>query len=251
MNTTVYFATNRALTGPPEARRELRAGDRGAPIPPPSPTARPLWMASISRPMRRARFRSSRTPTRAASRQQAIGDLSDPGRSLLVFIHGFDNTFSDAITRAAFNREWLAASGVAAADATVIAFSWPSAGQILSFPVLQADYIHDQMMANHSGIHLMTLLRESGADPARCAGRRALHDAAGAQHGQPGASGGGRELVPARQRRRCAVPGGGAGGGGLRLTTCSTRRRWPASMACRIWRSTSRSISARPTRCSS
>src|SRR4051794_12642550 len=56
----------------------------------------------------------------------AVTDLSDPGRNLLVFIHGFDNNFEDAITRAAFNREWLAASGVAAANTTVVAFSWPS-----------------------------------------------------------------------------------------------------------------------------
>jgi hypothetical protein len=40
----------------------------------------------------------------------AVATLSNPGTDLLVFIHGFDNTFSDALTRAAFNREWLAAS---------------------------------------------------------------------------------------------------------------------------------------------
>src|SRR5205814_2903958 len=48
------------------------------------------------------------------------------GRNLLVFIHGFDNAFEDAIKRAAFNAEWFRASGVAAADTTVLAFSWPS-----------------------------------------------------------------------------------------------------------------------------
>lgn len=77
-------------------------------------------------------------------------------RDLLVFIHGFDNSFEDAITRAAFNRKWFAASGVTTADMAVIAFSWPSLGQIVGFPLPQEDYLHDQMMARLSGVHLMS-----------------------------------------------------------------------------------------------
>jgi esterase/lipase superfamily enzyme len=84
-----------------------------------------------------------------------VGDLSNAGRNLLVFVHGFDNTFEDGITRAAFNREFLAASGRPGTDATVLAFSWPSLGKIVSFPVLDADYRHDQKMATLSGVHLM------------------------------------------------------------------------------------------------
>jgi len=75
---------------------------------------------------------------------------------LLVFVHGFDNTFSDALTRAAFNREWLAASGLVGTDTTVIAFSWPSLGQVVSFPVPEADYKADKNMARNSGAALMT-----------------------------------------------------------------------------------------------
>jgi esterase/lipase superfamily enzyme len=85
-----------------------------------------------------------------------MGDLSNAGRNLLIFIHGFDNDFEDAITRAAYNREFLAASGKPGTDTTVLAFSWPSLGQIVSFPVLDADYLHDQNMARLSGIHLMS-----------------------------------------------------------------------------------------------
>jgi esterase/lipase superfamily enzyme len=88
------------------------------------------------------------------------GDLSNAGRNLLVFIHGFDNTFEDAITRAAFNREFLAASGEAGTDTTVLAFSWPSLGKIISFPVPDADYRHDQRMATLSGVHLMSFLAQ-------------------------------------------------------------------------------------------
>jgi esterase/lipase superfamily enzyme len=87
-------------------------------------------------------------------------DLTNAGRNLLLFIHGFDNTFEDGITRAAFNREFLAASGLPGTDTTVLAFSWPSLGKIVSFPVLDADYRHDQTMARNSGIHLMSFLAQ-------------------------------------------------------------------------------------------
>ena len=80
-----------------------------------------------------------------------IAELSNAGRDLLVFIHGFDNTLSDAVTRAAFNREWLAASQMPGTDTTVIAFSWPSKGQIIAFPVLQADYLADQHYGEEFG----------------------------------------------------------------------------------------------------
>ena len=87
-------------------------------------------------------------------------DLTDAGRNLLVFIHGFDNTFEDGIKRAAFNREFLAASGKPGTDTTVLAFSWPSLGKIVSIPVLDADYRHDQKMATLSGVHLMSFLAQ-------------------------------------------------------------------------------------------
>jgi esterase/lipase superfamily enzyme len=87
-------------------------------------------------------------------------DLSNAGRNLLVFIHGFDNTFEDGITRAAFNREFLAASRKPGTDTTVLAFSWPSLGKIVSFPVLDADYLHDQKMATLSGVHLMSFFAQ-------------------------------------------------------------------------------------------
>jgi esterase/lipase superfamily enzyme len=75
-----------------------------------------------------------------------------------VFIHGFDNSFENAITRAAFNREWFAQSGVPAANTTVVAFTWPSLGKLLSLPVLTADYHHDQTMAGQSGLHMKRFL---------------------------------------------------------------------------------------------
>jgi esterase/lipase superfamily enzyme len=92
-----------------------------------------------------------------------------------VFIHGFDNSFSDAITRAAFNREWLAASDQPGANMTVIAFSWPSLGKAFSLPIPQRDYLTDQNMAKNSGIHLMTFLANLSPilKAARAQGQRA------------------------------------------------------------------------------
>ena len=63
---------------------------------------------------------------------QVQAEILRSEQNLLVFVHGFANSFSDAITRAAFNREWFAASGEPAADCTVIAFTWPSAGRVVN-----------------------------------------------------------------------------------------------------------------------
>src|ERR1051326_1721302 len=60
------------------------------------------------------------------------------------------------IPRAAFNREWFAASRAAAADTTVVPFSWPSLGNLISFPLPWEDYQKDQIMAGQSGLHLMS-----------------------------------------------------------------------------------------------
>jgi len=89
---------------------------------------------------------------------QAIADLSNPGRNLLVFVHGFANSFTDALTRAAFNREWLAASGEPGTDTTVIAFCWPSLGRTVGFPLPAEPYLADQHMARNSGLALMGFL---------------------------------------------------------------------------------------------
>ena len=90
----------------------------------------------------------------------AVSAIVGAGKNLLIFIHGFDNTFNDAIRRAAFNREWFAASGVAAADTTVIAFTWPSAGKLIAAPphFPPEAYLADQAQAGKSGFHLTCFL---------------------------------------------------------------------------------------------
>jgi esterase/lipase superfamily enzyme len=88
----------------------------------------------------------------AATSEAIVGS----GKSLLVFIHGFDNSIADALSRAAFNCEWLRASGQPDADTVVIAFTWPSMGQLFA-PLLgppDAAYKADQEKAGGSGFHL-------------------------------------------------------------------------------------------------
>src|SRR5258706_583920 len=156
MPTTVYFATNRALTGPANDWRSY-----GTTIVAPSdPTAVTYATAFVDNSDLTAdtvgAIESIQNVKQGGFSDQAIGDISAPGRNLLVFVHGFDNSFENAITRAAFNREWFAASGIPDADTTVVAFTWPSLGQLLSFPIPWADYKQDQTMAGLSGFHLMT-----------------------------------------------------------------------------------------------
>jgi esterase/lipase superfamily enzyme len=175
MRTTVYFATNRVVTHP----ADTVAGYTATMVPPTHPGAITYGVAYVDGVD--LTKDNAGTVSQIANIQQGrfpddvIADLSAPGRNLLVFIHGFDNTFSDAITRAAENREWLAASGNPQADTTVIAFSWPSKGQIASFPILQSDYLTDQNMARQSGPHLMSFL--ANLEPIITALRQSGHKA--------------------------------------------------------------------------
>ena len=156
MPTTVFFASNRILTGDSKLVTSY-----GPNIQPPSISTGITYGAAfvdgVDIASNNAGAIASIENTNTGAFSPSVqGDLADAGRNLLIFIHGFDNTFEDGITRAAFNREFLAASGQPSTDTTVIAFSWPSLGQIVSFPVLDADYRHDQFMATQSGLHLMT-----------------------------------------------------------------------------------------------
>lgn len=105
-------------------------------------------------------------------------EIAASGRNLFVFIHGFDNSFEDAIKRAAFNREWFAASGLPAADTTVLAFTWPSAGTLFDNLPNSPDkaYKDDQRQARASGTHLAAFLRvvQPFAAQVRHAGGRAF-----------------------------------------------------------------------------
>lgn len=175
MPTTVHFITNRVLSGAADS-----VGSYAARIQPPSDASGLVYGTAFVDGIDVAAncagaITALQEPQPGGFAPAALADLSHPGRNLLLFLHGFDNSFADAITRAAFNRDWLAASGVAAADTSVIAFSWPSLGQAVGFPILQGDYQRDQLMARSSGLHLMAalirlqpILAEARAGDARC-----------------------------------------------------------------------------------
>jgi esterase/lipase superfamily enzyme len=158
MTTMVYFATNRVVSNAADPIKGYGTGM----VSPMSPQLITYGTATVDGVD--IATNNPGTVSRISDVQQggfspkAVQALSNPGKDLLVFIHGFDNTFSDAVTRAAFNREWLAASGMPQTDTTVIAFSWPSLGKAVTFPVLQKDYLTDQNTAKNSGLGLMSFL---------------------------------------------------------------------------------------------
>jgi esterase/lipase superfamily enzyme len=156
MSTTVYFATNRALTGPLEQWQSYTTSI----VAPSHPNEIIYGTAIVSDcNLTTDEFGSIteiRNIQKGRFRQDAIDDLSNPGRNLLVFIHGFCNSFENGVARAAFNREWFAQSGLAEADTTLVAFSWPSLGRVITLPFLVANYRQDQTMAGQSGTHLMS-----------------------------------------------------------------------------------------------
>lgn len=155
MPTTVFFASNRILTGDPTL-----VGSYSPNIQPPSDNSGIVYGTAIVDGVdvpgnQQGTITTIQDTSIGAFAANVADDLAAAGRNLLVFLHGFDNTFEDAICRAAFNREFLAASGKAGTDTTVLAFAWPSLGKLLGFPIPQNAYLSDQKMARASGLHLM------------------------------------------------------------------------------------------------
>jgi esterase/lipase superfamily enzyme len=155
-NVTVYFATNRVATGPTIDWRSY-----GTDIVPPTDPSQITYAAAFVQGTDLAVEGSGTIAT--ISHPQAGGfetgfaqDILDSGENILLFIHGFANSFLNPIARAAYNREWFAASVEIAADTTVIAFSWPSLGQLIAAPphLLPGDYLRDQSQAGRSAFHI-------------------------------------------------------------------------------------------------
>lgn len=100
-----------------------------------------------------------------------IATLTNSTNRMLMFVHGTDNDFEDAIQRAAYNKSWLEA--VAQQSFDVIAFTWPARayggiGQILQY---HDDYKADQNQADASADHFGLLLKQLYALKPRFAGR--------------------------------------------------------------------------------
>lgn len=176
MPSTVYFATNCQLTGP----AEQIASYSSRIVSPSEPMAVTYATAFVDTANLTAdtvgAIKSIQDVSPGGFSDDAVADLSNSGRTLLVFIHGFDNSFEDAITRAAFNREFLSQSGIDGADATVVAFSWPSAGRLIGVPFPDLAYRGDQTVAGQSGPHIMRFLAnlEPVLTAARANGQRTV-----------------------------------------------------------------------------
>jgi esterase/lipase superfamily enzyme len=90
-------------------------------------------------------------------KQQAIATFSRlvknaPKRQVLVFVHGFNNRFEDAVFRFA---QFIHDSG---ADVTPVLFTWPSRGSVFA-------YGYDRESANYSRDALEDLLRWLSKNP--------------------------------------------------------------------------------------
>lgn len=72
-------------------------------------------------------------------------DMADRKRSAITFIHGFSNSFIDAIERAGWNLVFLGL------DANMFVFTWPSIASPIGVPLPYNDYEHDRATAAASG----------------------------------------------------------------------------------------------------
>ena len=155
-NVTVYFATNRVAQGPTTDWHSY-----GADIIPPTDPRQIIYAEAFVQGVGLAAEDSGAiaaisNPQTGGFQTGVAQDILGSGKSILIFIHGFANSFLNSIARAAYNREWFAASGANAADSTVIAFSWPSLGQLFAAPphLLPDDYLRDQAQAGRSAFHI-------------------------------------------------------------------------------------------------
>lgn len=156
-NTTVYFATNRR----PDPTKPGGYGAEIVEADPAQVTYAVVPVTGVNTTDESSGQLGEITAVTPGDFAQTVqAEIETTGRNLLVFIHGFDNSFEDAIKRSAFNREWFAASGHPAADTTVLAFTWPSAGELIAnLPNLpDAAYRADLAMAARSDVHLAAFL---------------------------------------------------------------------------------------------
>ena len=172
MTTTVYFATNRMVNDPPD-RTGSYTHNIVSPMRPQDITYGTAFVntANLTADTVGA-VTSIHDLQQGGFARSTIDDLSAGTRDILVFIHGFANSFENALTRAAFNREWLMDGG---ADTAVVAFSWPSRGHVIEPPFPSFAYRWDQTTAGQSGPAVMAFLANllPILEAARARGRRA------------------------------------------------------------------------------
>ncbi|MCQ4162223.1 alpha/beta fold hydrolase [Roseomonas sp. GC11] len=128
MPVTVYYATSRASTGDSDPARAYADTLR-----PPGELA---WGTALVGDARLGRLETGPIQRLDMAQQPGIPldhaeALLAEGGDLLIFLHGFANSFPDAITRAAFNAQWLASARAGGRTLSVLAFCWPSQGEVV------------------------------------------------------------------------------------------------------------------------
>jgi esterase/lipase superfamily enzyme len=151
---TVYFATNRKAEG----------DGFGADIVRPDPGLMTYGTIEVTNTDLTLPYSGTMGPVTDASMgtfgTATLNTIVNGPDNLLIFIHGFANSFDDAIKRAAYNKAWFAAGG-AAGETTVVAFTWPSVGTVVEFGEdLTEPYKTDQKQAGNSGPHLARFFLE-------------------------------------------------------------------------------------------
>jgi esterase/lipase superfamily enzyme len=159
-NVTVYFATNRKKDGP----GELDYGSTSVANDPGVSTYAIADVIGVTLNDADAGIvQKIHDPQADDFSQDVKNKIIAAGHNLLIFIHGADNSFEDAIKRAAFNREWFNASKTAATNTTVVVFTWPSSNKYFAQghdP--KKEYIADQVQAGKSNFHLALFLKSIG-----------------------------------------------------------------------------------------
>lgn len=158
----VYFATNRAKTGVASTANPIFGIDV-MPFTQESPVYSAVPVTGIDLNDADSGSIGTMRPFNGGRFSDAItAELEAAGKNVIVFIHGMANTFDDSIKRAAFLQAWFASSSIEGSDTTVIAFSWPSDGFIVSKPPASPTtaYHRDQLAAADSDVHLIRFLNE-------------------------------------------------------------------------------------------
>jgi esterase/lipase superfamily enzyme len=169
----VLFATNRQLLTTPAGAIAAFGAD---PLP---PSANSLFCASatvadidISKPQH-GRITAIAPLNQGGFTDEQLAPILASTNDILVFVHGAANSFSDAITRAAYNQTWLAAAQLPNGNFDIIAFTWPSTKY--HYPNLLGDlidYLKDRERASQSAYHFDLFLRQISAFRQRVRNRR-------------------------------------------------------------------------------
>lgn len=185
---TIYFATNRKLN-PASASAEFL--DVAATVPPAAPRPEDFLcgVAQVSGIDINNSDAGTIAPidpnslSRGGFSEAQLAPLLASTNDILVFVHGADNSFADAITRAAYNQAWLAAGQARASSGALdlVAFTWPGRSYGDANFLGEAnpvgdlvDYRHDQEQAGFSNFHFALFLRQMLALRQRIGNRR-LH----------------------------------------------------------------------------